>query len=207
MASFTHETLQVPLESHAVSRGRPPFRSHKTLNRLNDCENRTASNKRPQPRTSIFKEIGLDDLSPSHHPSIEPHLIENPGTTKIQFDDRAKGKSTADGVDETHKAEKGQWFSKLGTRRPTLTTASSAPTTYSKMSKVTLIVLLVAAVVPRYSGESRINIVGADAGVIREAELVDNGSTIEGRKTTPTAICTRWSHMSMSCKFEWEEEN
>jgi hypothetical protein len=58
---------------------------------------------------------------------------------------------------------------------------------------------LIAVVVPgfRYGGEGKININGADAGVIREAELVDNASAIEGRQNSPTAVCTRWSEQSM----------
>jgi hypothetical protein len=64
---------------------------------------------------------------------------------------------------------------------------------------VALIAFLIAAVVPgfRYGGENKVIISGADAGAIREAELVDNASAIEGRRNSPTAICTRWSHQSM----------
>jgi hypothetical protein len=38
-----------------------------------------------------------------------------------------------------------------------------------------------------------VNISGADAGMIREAELVDNASAIEGRQNSPTSVCTRWA--------------
>ncbi len=49
----------------------------------------------------------------------------------------------------------------------------------------------------RYGGEDKINISGADAGVIREAELVENASAIEGRQNSPTDVCTRWSQQGM----------
>jgi hypothetical protein len=64
-----------------------------------------------------------------------------------------------------------------------------------------MIVFLIAVVIPgfRYStGKDKINISGADAGIIMRAELVENGSAIEGRQDTATDVCTRWAHMGMA---------
>ena len=95
------------------------------------------------------------------------------------------------------------WYSKLakGSRPMIKSSATAPPGSFSSVPRVALIAFLIAVVVPgfRYSGgANKVNIGGADAGVIRTAELVENASTIEGRADSPTSTCTRWAHQSKS---------
>jgi len=104
---------------------------------------------------------------------------------------------------EHDESPKKSWYSKIskGSRPKIKTAASAPPATFSTIPRVALIVFLISVVVPgfRYTGgREKVNIPGADAGVITRAELVENGSLIEGRQLGPTDTCTRWSHMSMS---------
>ena len=79
------------------------------------------------------------------------------------------------------------------------TTATTPPGPFSSAPRVALIAFLIAVVYPGFlysGGKDNANLSGADAGVIREPELVENASAIEGRQNSPIAVCTRWSHQS-----------
>ena len=207
MASFTHDIL--PQSPERGRLGRPSFSSQKTADRLRECERRpsipSSTKIRPQ-RRSVFREEGLDDLNASvhHDPDVDIKAVHE---EEIQ-DSKLQDLKDADVLKETGQNENmnkqaGQpWYSKLakGSRPVIKTSATSPPGSYSSVTRVALIALLIAVVVPgfRYSGGShQVNINGANAGVIREPELVDNASTIEGRQNSPTTVCTRWSHQSM----------
>lgn len=177
-----------------------------TSDRLRECEQRPSSLTKIRPhRRSIFREEGLDDMNTSIHPSHPASKLHK----QISADEEAKdakisleSKESILKKEDTKDSQVGgdaAWFSKLMKGpRPQIRTASSAPpSSFSTIPRVALLAFLVAVVVPgfRYtSGKDHINISGADAGVIRNSELVDNGSTIEGRANSPTDICTRWAH-------------
>jgi len=208
MASFEHDKLSTCFSSP----DRPPFTQTKTSDRLRECERRPSisnmSNKKP--RRSVFREEGLEDLDHSVHysentrreiPSVQE---EDMRERNVTFDGILKSQEHKDGVEHAESTGKrnSPWYSKISKGRPKVTTAASAPPgQFSTIPRVALIVFLISVVVPgfRYSaGKDKVNISGADAGVIMRAELVDNGSMIEGRENSPTDTCTRWSHMSMS---------
>lgn len=98
--------------------------------------------------------------------------------------------------EESKKPRPSAWFPKLG-KRPRITSVASAPPgTFSTIPRTALIVCLIAVVVPgfRYSsGVDKVNISGADAGVIMRPEFVTNGNMIEGRQDNAADICTRWA--------------
>jgi len=152
-------------------------------------------------RTSVFKEEGLDDLRRGVHvvpggdgkslPVFEEEHVKGKGTKFEEAERENEDKENAKKIGQP-------WYSKLAKgSRPSIKASSSAPPgSFASIPRVALIACLIAVVVPgfRYGGEDKANINGADAGVIREAELVDNASAIEGRQNSPTSICTRWSH-------------
>ncbi|KAG4032310.1 hypothetical protein MFRU_007g02180 [Monilinia fructicola] len=89
------------------------------------------------------------------------------------------------------------------TERLSVANSNTPPIAFSTMPRVALLAFLIAVVIPAfgYTGghKNDTNIMngnGADAGVIKISELVDNASMIEGRADSPTSICTRWSHMT-----------
>lgn len=155
----------------------------------------------------MFTEVGLDDTNSSVHAESQVEVQEaissfrpqEPREKVITFDDILKDIDRQDSDVSTKSAN--PWFSKIGRGRPTIkTTASAPPTTFSTLPRVALIACLIAVVLPGFlGGKDNVNNGGADAGVIPVAELVDNASAIEGRQTSPTSVCTRWSHQSKFC--------
>lgn len=203
MSSFTHESLS-PQRPERGMLGRPSFSSHKTSDRLREAERRPSlsrTNIKPL-RRSVFKEEGLDDLNSSVYHATETSMpgteIANTQGRNSTFDDILKDLDQENGQDSKNSGNS-PWYRKIGKgQRPLIKSAASAPPgSISTIPRIALIAFLIALVVPgfRYGGgKEKIN--GADAGVIMKAELVENGSTIEGRQNSPTAICTRWSHQS-----------
>lgn len=140
-------------------------------------------------------------IHPSHPASnLHKHISEDEDAKEAKISLESKGStSKKEHIKIPQDGGDAAWFSKLMKGpRPQIRTASSAPpSSFSTLPRAALLAFLVAVVVPgfRYtSGKEHINISGADAGVIRNSELVDNGSTIEGRANSPTDICTRWAH-------------
>ncbi|KAH6719053.1 hypothetical protein BKA61DRAFT_268821 [Leptodontidium sp. MPI-SDFR-AT-0119] len=213
--SFSHDIVPQGLPERGRL-GRPSFSSQKTTDRLRESERRPSistssapkKKKIKQQRRSVFREEGLDDLSRSVYQ-------DGPGFDLRSLHEDAHKAGTEGGGDnegvlrESRQGENvrmeggvggGQsWYSKLGKgSRPLIKSSATAPPgSFSSIPRVALIVFLIAVVVPgfRYSGgKDKVVIGGADAGVIRTAELVDNASTIEGRADSPTSTCTRWAH-------------
>lgn len=216
MASFSHDIVpQGPPEGGRL--GRPSFSSQKTSDRLRECERRpsiTTGPKIKRQRRSVFREEGLDDLSRSVHqdgPDIDSlrslrevdedaHKTESDGDNNkgVLREIRQWEQIRKEGVEDGHDQP---WYSKFvkGSRPVIKSSATAPPVSFSSIPRVALIAFLIAVVVPgfRYSGgKDKVNIGGADAGVIPTAEMVDNASTIEGRADSPTSTCTRWAHQS-----------
>lgn len=107
---------------------------------------------------------------------------------------------------------KQSWFSKLPMgRRPRMKAAASAPPppTATSYSRVTMIAMLIAVVLPAFSynnGRQKVEVSGADAGVVdsprgqewgwRQHQDGDQGSAFVPRANSPTQVCTRWAHQS-----------
>jgi len=210
MASFSHENGAHHVYGSERGRGaRPSFSSQKTTDRLRECErssSRSQVSKIKPHRTSVFKEEGLDDLSRTAHAvpdesqkALPVFAVEAVKRNRTNFEDEDEEREE----DKEDLKKAGQpWYSRLGkSTRPVIKSSAAAPPgSFSSIPRVALIACLIAVVVPgfRYSGADKVNISGADAGVIRKSELVDNASSIEGRQNSPTAVCTRWSHQSTS---------
>lgn len=168
----------------------------------------------------MFREEGLDDLNTSVHiiregeKALLPGMgIEDSRNRKRESEQEVAGEKNANGKRSASKPVGGGLFSKLGkatgpgpgaTPRPAMPVSTTAPPpAFSTLPRAALIILLVAMVVPgfRYGSDSdKIMMAGADADIIRSAEMVENGSLIEGRQTSPTAVCTRWAHQGISKK-------
>lgn len=196
-----------------------PFRGFpgptNVADRLRECEKaddeRVGVKKITPIRRSRFTEVGLDDdtiervdVGSLGVPAVMGHSLSSRNTwsetPRAMPTSRVPGEKRE--IDEPRNASRAAKIVKTG--RSLLATANTPPTAFSTIPRVALLVFLIAVVVPTfvYSGrlQNNIHIVngnGADAGVIRGSELVDNGSRIEGRANSPTSVCTRWSHMSI----------
>jgi hypothetical protein len=209
--AFSHDII--PQHASGNERGRtarPSFSSQKTADRLRECERSSPKpkvSKIKQNRTSVFKEEGLDDLRRAVHVLEDGDKSPRPLPVDEIADLKGKGEmfeeSEREGGDKENgkKAGSQNWYSKLakGPRPLIKTSSTNPPGSFSSIPRVALIACLIAVVVPgfRYGGKDKVNISSADARVIREAELVDNASAIEGRQNSPTSICTRWAQQGM----------
>jgi hypothetical protein len=196
--SFSHDTLSTRLHTDRGRQGRPSFSSHVTSDRLREGE-RASSSSVPQSklkpqRRSVFREEGLDEAKSSQTPHTDAQTasVVDEKEHKITFDHILKDLEQKD-----TELEKKSLLSRFKGSRPVIKTAASAPPgRLPTIPRVALIVALVCVVVPGIQYGWGDNINGADAGVIRTPEFVDNGSVIEGRQNSPTAVCTRWSHQT-----------
>lgn len=158
----------------------------------------------------------MEDLNCSVHPS---HAAERKASVpaieheesrgrKTTFDQILKDLEYKDSEAPGKKARNASWYSKMA--RPKIKTSATAPPgSFSSIHRTVFIAFLIACVVPgfRYSTDKeKVNISGADAGVIMRAELVENGGALEGRQNSPTDVCTRWSHMGMFYTKIWHFE-
>lgn len=209
--SLVHTTTSTSPDSPAAAADRPDL-SHL----VRKCDQALPAQNMPRKaRRSVFREEGLDDLDHSVHyignQRSNPPLAreDEPRERSITLDgkfsiaehtEEVEHKEEDSQDDESNKKSASPWLSKIKrSPRPKITTAASAPpSTFTSVPRVALLVFLIALVVPgfRYNGGEDIVSVGADAGVIMRTELVETGNTIEGRATSPTDTCTRWSHMS-----------
>lgn len=197
--SFSNEIDSTQVHTDRGTRARLSFSSHVASDGLREGDRPSAvaipKSKIKPPRRSVFREIGLDDVDRSHTPYIDQpktptfvEMAETKESNKITLDHILKDLEPKD----TEAAKKS---SRSKVSRPSIKAAASAPPALlPTFPRVALIVLLICVVVPgfRYS----VNIGGVDGGVIRAAEMVENGSMIEGRQNSPTAVCTRWAHQS-----------
>lgn len=201
MASFTHE---LGAAQCGRAGARPSFSSHKTSDRLRECEQLSPTSSKLKPsRRSVFKEEGLDEIDTAVHHS---HSETNSPGTPLETESIKSRKTTfgeilgtSDEGESSERKDNSAWYSKLvKAPRPTIKSSATAPpSSFSSMPRVALLAFLIAVVWPgfRYnSGGETVSLSGADAGVIREAALVSNGNTIEGRADSPTDVCTRWAH-------------
>ncbi|RDL42076.1 Uncharacterized protein BP5553_02055 [Venustampulla echinocandica] len=205
MTTFTHEP----------TRGRtgvPSFSSQKSSDQLHEC-NRNPPTSAPKSvktqRRSLFREEGLDDLDNTIHPSSRSFTktstwaagIDNARDTNSQADKSIdiggkkqcpKSSSSDDGYER---------YSRVVKPTQTVNSAAAMPaSSLATIPRAALVVILIALFVPTFRSKIgvEVNINGADAGVIRTAELVENGSSIEGRANSPANVCTRWAHQAAS---------
>ncbi|KAM0807233.1 hypothetical protein AB5N19_07572 [Seiridium cardinale] len=157
-------------------------------------------------RKSIFREVGLmDDRSQDHQRSADS-LDENDlddkysgEVTGLEFEEPTspagiQRETRGDSYDSKSKA---RWLSILTqVKRPRIKAAASAPPpTTTSLHRLTMIALLIAIVLPAISynnGRKKVDISGADAGVIKRAPEV----ILEDRADSPTDVCLRWAQQS-----------
>ncbi|KAI0172231.1 hypothetical protein GGR52DRAFT_580844 [Hypoxylon sp. FL1284] len=184
------------IQEKAISR--PRFNSLLTSDRLRESSRlpaiHMASNIR-KGRRSIFREEGLvGDAVETHE---ESEHGERAGSS-LDTTSPVERNNTSDGEEDSSKG-KPTWLSKLApTRRPRMRTASSAPPPFiTGLHRLSMIALLIAIVLPTISynnGRQKVEISGADAGLIRPIR----SGIIEDRDDSPTDVCTRWAAQSAS---------
>lgn len=219
-SSSTPKDLRSP-----TSPRRPSFSSRNTADRLSESERvpsfRLCTIKTDKKeRRSVFKELGLDDEEINHlgsatsttekllpviptvgHNRSQSDSIrhQNQNTQqaqKLRKDREEKEKYTPSDLDSVD--ERKPWYSKLtSSRRPTIRSASSAPTGLATLPRVAMITFLLAIVIPGLlsKGPNGVPADGANAGVIK-ARDADGTHPVWKREDSKTDTCTRWSHQA-----------
>ncbi|KAH6648411.1 hypothetical protein BKA67DRAFT_594029 [Truncatella angustata] len=99
--------------------------------------------------------------------------------------------------DSDESKSRARWLSIITqVKRPKIKAAASAPpSTVPSLHRMTTIALLIAVIIPAISynnGRKKVEMSGADAGVIRKAP----GVILEDRADSPTDVCLRWAQQS-----------
>jgi len=201
---------------------RPKFNSHKTDDRLREGSGRLPSfsmvNNISKNRKSVFRETGLLEGSESSGTAYteqrsfgKKHDLD--GFARLTADSPSDGPrragyagsrgSSSHGEGEASSpSEKQPWYSRLTPgRRPRIQTVATAPSNMSGLSRLTMIALLIAVVLPGFSynnGRKTVDLSGAKAGVIKTPRS-GSGPVLEIRANSPTDVCTRWSHQGEEC--------
>lgn len=197
----THASLEpVILEIKPI---RPRFDSKLTSDRLREGSAASpiqmVSNIR-KGRKSVFREVGLvDDEDADPRKSCDSFDEKDFGEiTGLATEPTSPVEERADTRDQDADDDskgKTRWFSKLTqTKRPRIKSAASAPPpTVTSMHRLTTIAFLIAVVLPAISynsGRKKVDISGADAGIIKKAPAV----ILEDRADSPVDVCLRWAH-------------
>lgn len=163
----------------------------------------------------MFKELGLEDEEIKHlgegekekplaaspsgplHGGSKSDSIRNERTQaqqKLRKERGEKEKYTS-GLELVD--ERKPWYSKLtSSRRPTIRSASSAPTGLATLPRVAMIAFLLAIVIPGLlpRGPHGVPVDGANAGVVKSRGGDAGG--VWKREYSKTDTCTRWSHQA-----------
>lgn len=168
-------------------------------------------------RRSVFKELGLEDeeinhlvaakkplpatpSGPSHNRSKSDSISNQNSDTQAQQKlrkervDKEKYTPRLDSVEERK-----PWYSKLtSSRRPTIRSASSAPTGLATLPRVAMIAFLLAIVIPGLftKGPNGVPADGASAGVVKARDAEAGAGAVWKREDSKTDTCTRWSHQA-----------
>ncbi|KAI1482360.1 hypothetical protein F4774DRAFT_406968 [Daldinia eschscholtzii] len=150
-------------------------------------------------RRSIFKEVGLIEEEGENQRNITPktHEESDAGERIEPSSEIVSPVETRPSSGQGSSKGKSKWLSKLApSRRPRMKTTSSAPPpTIAGLHRLSMIALLIAIVLPTISynnGRKKVEISGADAGVIRPTPSV----LLKSRENSPTDVCTRWAGQS-----------
>jgi len=188
------------------SRERPRFNSLVTADRLEEGSRLSGlprTSKIRKGRRSVFREVGLEDDEEHIQPSDaaqsrKEERLSQASTKRPPSDPIFPQYERKDSIGENSTSEKPQWLSRLASvKRPKIkSTATTPPRAMSGIHRLTLIALLIAVFLPaiRYNnGHRKVEVNGADAGVIREP-IVKSG--LETRDDSPTDVCKRWAAQS-----------
>ncbi|OTA99675.1 hypothetical protein M426DRAFT_27282 [Hypoxylon sp. CI-4A] len=198
-------------EPRGQQNGRPRFNSQLTADRLRESSRLPVipmvSNIR-KGRRSMFKEVGLieeerEDQQDMERDNMaeetreEVHEEREPSARLQSASEATSPVERRDSDKEDSSKGKSRWLSKLApTRRPRIKSASSAPPpTIAGLHRLSMIALLIAIVLPTISynnGRKKVEISGADAGVIRPTP----SAILKPRDDSPTDVCTRWAGQS-----------
>ena len=173
----------------------------------------------------MFKELGLEDEEINHLGEKVKQLpktpLATPGHGRSQSDsigdsgdghrrdtqqdtqqqklrkERAEKEKYAPGLESLE--ERKSWYSKLTSPcRPTIRSASSAPTGLATLPRVAMIAFLLAIVIPGLltKGPNGVPADGANAGVIKARDVEAGAGGVWKREDSKTDACTRWSHQA-----------
>ncbi|KAI0406093.1 hypothetical protein F4802DRAFT_613721 [Xylaria palmicola] len=183
---------------------RPRFNSQITSDRLEEGSKSFAllmSGRIRKGRKSVFREIGLDDdAEAAGDPAGRPSCEEKNSLEMIREQTQSTPPTHERGGSPERKMtwQKSRWLSKLiPEKRPQIKSAATAPpAAISGLQRLTMIAILIAVVIPAIgynTGRRKVEVNGADAGVIREP-IVRSG--LQDRANSPTDVCKRWAGQS-----------
>lgn len=150
----------------------------------------STSNLRKQARKSAFIELGLENDRIANDTGLSVRRAETAREHEQikHYEPQPKHRNTI-AVEKTGRT----WFSRImNGKRPVIkANYSPPPNQFTSFSRVALIALLIAVVVPGFDFRGRDGkLEGADAVVLGERAGLDR------RADSPTDVCTRWSHQS-----------
>jgi hypothetical protein len=149
-------------------------------------------------RAAAEAESGVRRRSANRHDRKRSSTMETE-KTRLNISGTMQSPSTSADSSPTSPTEGRSWYSRLGVgRRPKIKAAASAPPqTIASMSRLAMIVMLIAVILPTfsyYNGRQEVSMSGADAGVI--PPKVRQGPVLDIRQNSPTQTCTRWSQQA-----------
>ncbi|KAI8629058.1 hypothetical protein F5Y19DRAFT_484987 [Xylariaceae sp. FL1651] len=202
--TFRSQQQNSDLGGQSHTRERPQFNSKVTSDRLRESSRYvklSMSGRIRKGRRSVFREIGLDNDAEStehHHdkPSFEEK--ERGETMELSSEPMPLTQERKDSIGGESRQEKTGWLSKLASRkRPRIKSAATAPPpTTGGLHRLSMTALCIAVVLPAISynnGRQKVDISGADAGVIRDPV---SRHIVEDRANSPTDVCMRWAAQS-----------
>ena len=165
-------------------------------------------------------EVGLVDEEIFRRQAIMPILMPNPSPRRVRPVQRVRFRSKADIFEEEKKSED-EWEDVNDTDPDdstaeddgTLSTTTLRPNThtrtYSRLYRLGILAFLLAVTLPLLRnnpvvGDNGHTLFGARGGVIHSApaNYMEEDEELLRRGDTPTDVCTRWSHQSMSILFQ-----
>jgi hypothetical protein len=188
------------------SRERPRFNSLVTADRLEEGSRFSGlprTSKIRKGRRSVFREVGLEDEGKHIRTSDAAQSRQEERLSQASMKRSSSGSISPkyerkDSIGGTPTSEKPRWLSRLASvKRPKIKSAATTPPrAMSGIHRLTLIAVLIAVFLPaiRYNnGHQKVEVNGADAGVIKEP-IVKSG--LETRDNSPTDVCKRWAAQS-----------
>ena len=165
-------------------------------------------------------EVGLVDEEIFRRQATMPILMPNPSPKRVRPVQRVRFRSKTDIFEEEKKSED-EWEDvydadsgdSTAEDDGTLLTMTLRPNTYtrtySRLYRLGILAFLLAVTLPLLQnnpvvGDNGHTLFGARGGVIPStpADYMEEDEELLRRGDTPTDICTRWSHQSMSILFQ-----
>lgn len=170
------------------------------LEEVDDTNDTTLANNMP----SLENEKNFDEPTGLPPPVSGQRRVANSEEDGHEGENSIGTEPSQDDVTSPHSMQsahsgKQPWYARLAPgRRPRIKDVGSPPPPgASSLPRLTMLVLLIAVILPcfTYNGRGKLEMNGADAGPISRSHM-QPGPALEMRADSPTQVCTRWSQQS-----------